>query len=106
IASSRLLFALGRRGLLNPRLGAIHPRNQTPSVAVVLIGLATAAGLILGEAILVPVTEVGSLASAFGWLMTCVSYLAMRPKPRERTIAAVGALVALALILIKVLPFV
>ena len=106
IASSRLLFALGRRGLVNPRLGTIHRRNQTPSVALVLIGLATAAGLILGEAILVPVTEVGSLASAFGWLMTCVSYLTMRPKPRECTIAVLGALVALALILIKVLPFV
>ncbi len=106
VAASRLLFALGRRGLVNPRIGSVHPRNQTPSVAVVLIGLATAAGLILGEAILVPITEVGSLASAFGWLMTCMSYLVMRPAVRERLIAIVGALVALALVLMKLLPFV
>jgi APA family basic amino acid/polyamine antiporter len=106
IASSRLVFALGRGGLVNPRLGAIHPRNQTPSVAVVLIGFATAAGLILGEAILVPATEVASLASAFGWLMTCVSYLFMRPAIRERIVATIGALVAFALILMKLLPFV
>jgi len=37
--------------------------------AILLIGAATAAGLILGEAILVPITEVGSMASAFGWLL-------------------------------------
>jgi APA family basic amino acid/polyamine antiporter len=64
VAASRLLFAVGRRGLVDQRLGYVHPRNQTPSVAVVCIGVATAACMFLGDATLVPITEVGSVASA------------------------------------------
>ena len=37
-----------------PRLGHVHARNQTPSVAVLWIGLATAACMFLGDAVLVP----------------------------------------------------
>src|ERR1039458_1762752 len=67
VAASRLLFALGRRGMVDSRAGTIHARYQTPSAAVLCIGLATAAGMLLGDAILVPVTEVGSVACAIGW---------------------------------------
>jgi hypothetical protein len=38
IAASRLLFAMGRRGLVDERLASVHPRNQTPSAAVVSVG--------------------------------------------------------------------
>src|SRR5580700_3424167 len=67
VAASRLLFALGRRGLVPSRAGRIHPQHQTPSAAVLCIGLATAACMLLGDAILVPITEVGSVACAIGW---------------------------------------
>ena len=106
IASSRLVFALGRRGLVDERLGRIHPQNQTPSVAVVCVGLATAAAALLGESILIPVTEVGSLASAIGWLATCAAYYRIEWSSRERAIAVVGALVSSSLILMKVLTWV
>src|SRR5271169_3842683 len=79
VASSRVLFALGRRGLVDRRVSTIHPRNQTPSVAVLCVGLATGACMFLGDAILVPVTEVGSVASAIGWLAACAAYFQMRP---------------------------
>src|SRR5262249_17961664 len=35
VAASRMLFALGRRGLVSARLGQVHPENRTPYVAVV-----------------------------------------------------------------------
>src|SRR3984893_6742748 len=60
VAASRLLFALGRRGMVDSRIGTIHTRYRTPSTAVLCTGLATAACMLLGDAILVPVTEVGS----------------------------------------------
>jgi amino acid transporter len=104
IASSRLLFAMGRRGLLDTRVAEIHPRNQTPSVAVICIGLATAVCMFLGDAILVPISEVGSIASAAGWLAACAAYFRMRPAPRQRMVAAVGVLVGLLMILMKVVP--
>jgi len=104
IASSRLLFAMGRRGLLDSRVAEIHPRNQTPSVAVICIGLATAVCMFLGDAILVPISEVGSIASAAGWLAACAAYFRMGPAPRERMVAAVGVLVGLLMILMKIVP--
>ncbi len=106
IAASRLLFALGRRGLVDPRLGDIHERNLTPRVAVLAAGLLTAAAALLGEAILIPITEVGSLASAFGWLAACVSWYRLESAGRERAIAALGACVALVFVLMKFLPVV
>src|ERR1700704_6144451 len=106
IAASRLLFAMGRRGLVDTRLASVHPQNQTPSAAVVWVGLATGACMFLGSAILVPITDVGSLASAIGWFAACAAYLQMHPAPREKAIAWLGALVALAMVLMKVLPFV
>ena len=104
VASSRLLFAMGRRGLMDRRVAKVHPRNQTPAVAVLCVGVATAACMFLGDAVLVPITEVGSVASASGWLAACAAYYCMKPAPRERFIALVGAAVGLMMISMKLLP--
>jgi basic amino acid/polyamine antiporter, APA family len=104
IASSRLFFALGRRGLIDQRFGRVHEKNLTPANAALFVGLLTAAGTFVGEAILIPITEVGSMASAVGWLAACAAYLAIERGPRERAIAVSGALVAFALVVMKLLP--
>ena len=106
VAASRLLFALGRRSLIDQRLGAVHPRNQTPALAVLFVGLATATAMFLGEAILVPITEVGSVAVALGWLAACAAYYRMRPVAVGRALTVLGIFVALGLVLMKLLPFV
>jgi amino acid transporter len=112
VASSRLLFAFGRNRLISPRFGLVHPRFQTPSTAVLGIGVGTLAAQFLGDAILVPVTEVGSGASAFGWLAACLSFWLVQSRgQRSKTerklmvIASFGALAAFALVLMKVLPW-
>jgi amino acid transporter len=114
VAASRLLFALGRRGLVDPRAGRIHPEHQTPSTAVLYIGIATAACMLLGDAILVPITEVGSVACAIGWAATCAAYINMgrggtlpgqsKLSAIEWSVAGFGLLVAIAMMLMKVVP--
>jgi APA family basic amino acid/polyamine antiporter len=114
IAASRLLFALGRRGLVPSRAGRIHPQHQTPSAAVLCIGLATAVCMLLGDAILVPITEVGSVACAIGWAATCAAYISLGRAGKlpgqstqsagELFVAGFGLLVALAMLLMKVVP--
>ncbi|HEY6293833.1 MAG TPA: APC family permease [Terriglobia bacterium] len=106
VASSRLLFALGRRGLAPSRLGSIHPRRRSPGTAVIALGLASGAALFLGPSILIPITEVGSMASALGWLAACGSYYRIEKRGGQRSVAVAGGAVALAMILMKILPFV
>jgi APA family basic amino acid/polyamine antiporter len=114
VAASRLLFALGRRSMVDSRTGKVHAQYQTPSAAVLCIGLATAACMLLGDAILVPVTEVGSVACAIGWSATCAACLALtRIQPgvvalsaSERTVAIFGLLVGIAMALMKLVPLV
>jgi amino acid transporter len=106
VAASRLLFAMGRRGLVDARLASVHPINQTPAAAVVAIGFATALCMFLGSAILVPISEVGSVASASGWLAVCAAYLWMKPSVVDRLVALLGALVGAAMMLMKFMPFV
>ncbi len=107
-ASTRMIFAFSRNGSIPSALSQIHPRFQTPHNAVLIIAAGTLAALFLGDALLVPVTEVGSAASAFGWLASCVSlFLLVSSSPgsvRLRAIASFGALAAFLLVLMKFLP--
>jgi APA family basic amino acid/polyamine antiporter len=106
IASSRLLFAMGRRNLLAPGLGYVHPENQTPSHAVIAVGVATAAAMLLGEAGLIPILEVGAVASAVAWMAACASYYRMKPPLSGRLAALFGLLVTSLMVLVKVVPIV
>jgi len=106
VAASRLLFALGRRGMVDSRAGLVHPQYQTPSVAVLCIGLTTGACMLLGDAILVPITEVGSVACAVGWSATCAAYLAFARSASgaERAVAWLGLAVGVAMVMMKFVP--
>jgi amino acid transporter len=116
VAASRLLFALGRRGLVDSRAGRIHSEHQTPSIAVLCVGVATGVCMLLGDAILIPVTEVGSVACAVGWAASCAAYLSLgragtlpgqiRLSPIEWLVAAVGLLVAGVMLLMKIIPWI
>ena len=104
VAASRLLFSFGRRGTIPGRFGKLHTAFQTPSFAIVAIAGGTLLGVFLGDALLVPVTEVGSMASAAGWLAACTSLAAVEPRARVRGIAAMGALVSMVLVAMKLIP--
>ncbi|MGO8796281.1 MAG: APC family permease [Candidatus Sulfotelmatobacter sp.] len=113
IVASRMLFAMGRRGLIDHRLGSIDPQYQTPSSAVLCIGVITAACMLLGDSILVPVTEVGSVAAAIGWAAACAAFLKLESEKRLRSsslraieyaVAGLALLVALAMCGMKVFP--
>jgi APA family basic amino acid/polyamine antiporter len=116
VASSRLLFAMGRRGLTDARVGQVHCQYETPSVAVLCVGFATAACMFLGDAILVPISEVGAVASAIGWSATCAACLylgagkadssGIRLSAGGRVIAVFGLLVGISMFLMKVVPLV
>lgn len=104
VASTRLVFAFGRQGTLHPVFSAVHSRYLSPAAAILGVTAATIVGLLLGDAILVPITEVGSLASSFGWFTTCLSFRLLEKNPRLRFISGFGILVSGAFLLMKILP--
>jgi basic amino acid/polyamine antiporter, APA family len=113
LTASRLVFALGRDRLIVPKLGIIHARFQTPTTAIVFCGVVTVCGALLGDSILIPVTEVGSMCSALGWAVTCIAFVKWRKtrtpdsgRAKEIRIACLGALVAVLLLSLKWIPWV
>ena len=69
--------------------------------------------MLLGDAILGPITEVGSVACAIGWAAACAACLALSRAHQtitlsttELLVAALALIVALALALMKLVPLV
>ena len=106
VAATRMLYAMGRRSLVHPSLGRVHGVFGTPVVAVSLMGALTIVASIFGDAILVPISEVGSLAVGVGWLSTCAAYLARRRggDTESAAMAWIGAAVSIAIVLMKIVP--
>src|SRR6266571_4550596 len=107
VAATRLLYALGRRGMVHPSIGTIDPRYGTPSIAILLVSVLTAAAAFLGDALLVPITEVGSAVSGVGWCAACLAFIALARRNGNRqgtTIAAAGVLVSVVIVLMKLIP--
>jgi basic amino acid/polyamine antiporter, APA family len=104
VAASRLLFAYGRRGTIAPAFARIHAVNLTPTVAIFAVAGATVIGLLLGDSLLVPVTEVGSMAAALGWFAACISFFVVESRTGLRAVAALGMAVSMLLILMKLVP--
>jgi amino acid transporter len=111
VAATRMLYAIGRRNLVHPSLGRVHAEFGTPVVAISLMSALTVAAAMFGDAILVPITEVGSLAVGVGWLSACAAYLARRGRndwdthAKESALFAwAGASVSAAIVLMKIVP--
>jgi basic amino acid/polyamine antiporter, APA family len=108
ITATRLLFAMGRRNLLDSRLAIVDERFKTPKVAIAFAGCITAVASFVGQAVLIPISEVGSLAAAIGWLATCLAFLSGAGKAADslelRLVGYSGAAVASMLIVMKVVP--
>jgi amino acid transporter len=103
VAATRIFFALGRDGSFPRIFGEVHQRNRTPWAAVLLVGVVTIAASFGGDRLLVAISEVGSFASAIGWLATSSSLLKIG-RGQERAVAFVGVLVAASFALLKILP--
>jgi len=107
VAATRLLYALGRRGLVHPALGDVNPRFGTPAPAIVLVTVLAGAAAFLGDALLVPISEVGAAVAGVGWCAACLTFIALARRSGDGSgtrMAAAGVLVSSAIVLMKVIP--
>jgi amino acid transporter len=109
LSASRLVFALGRAGMVAKGLASVDAETGTPTRAILFVGILAAAACFLGKAVLVPISEVGSFAFAVGWLAACAAYC-RRAEVGSRVsrwmLGGSGVVVSLLMIVMKLLPFV
>ena len=80
IGASRLMYAMGRSGMLPRWFGKVHPRFRTPSNAIAFIGAVSVVAPFLGEGALGWLVDSGSPSIVLTYLMVCVVFLVLRRK--------------------------
>ncbi|BFN04178.1 APC family permease [Clostridium tetani] len=77
-ATARILLAMGRKGQLPEKFKELDKNNGTPKTANILMATLTIIGPFLGKNMLVPLTNVSSLAFIFACFMVSLACLRMR----------------------------
>ena len=78
LAGTRVLFALGRGQIIHPAFGKTHQRFGTPSAAILVCGIVTFLGALLGKPAIIILLNVGSFCIALAFLGVALSVIKMR----------------------------
>jgi amino acid transporter len=113
VGASRAVYALARSGMLPGWLGHLHPRFNTPYMAILLIGSFSCISPLFGRQILIWLIDAGGLAVIIAYGMVAASFLVLRrrepemPRPfraAKGNVIGVTALVLSILLLLVYLP--
>ena len=83
VASTRVIFAMGRAKYLPPFFARIHPRYKTPYGAIFLVGGICVLSPLLGKNALVWFVNASALGSVLAYLAVTISFLLLRRKEPE-----------------------
>ena len=104
MASSRLLFSMGRARLLPAWFGTIDPIRGTPRNALLFTGAASLLAPWFGREVIVWVVDMAAVGTACGYLYTCLAALSVTHRPRERVEAVLGALLSAGFLVLLLVP--
>jgi len=71
LAGSRLLFAMSRAQILPATFGKLHPKHNTPHVAIIFTVIISAVAPWFGREVLVWVVDMSSIGVSIAYLYTC-----------------------------------
>jgi amino acid transporter len=80
IASTRILFAMGRARILPQIFSRVHPRFGSPSFAVIFVGIIGTLGALLGRGAILPIVNANSNAFAVAFFFTCLGVIKLRQR--------------------------
>jgi APA family basic amino acid/polyamine antiporter len=80
LGATRVIFAMGRAKMLPPVFGRVHPKYQTPTAAIVLVGLITCLSPLLGKSALVWFVDASAFGTVVAYCMVACSFVALRKK--------------------------
>ncbi len=112
VAASRLLFSLGRGGMLPHWFAGVHPTHHTPQNALLFVGVISLIGPFVGKFALTPIVNTSSFVFTVALAVTCAASIRLRrtagtlDRPYRAPTAALyaGAIISLVLLLLMVLP--
>ncbi len=112
VASSRLLFSLGRGGMLPHWFAGVHPIHHTPKNALLFVGAISLAGPFVGKFALAPIVNTSSFVFTVALAVTCAASIRLRQsaagldRPYRAPTSALyaGAVVSVMLLLLMILP--
>src|SRR5690625_1884228 len=73
LAASRLLFAMSRAKILPRAFGELHPKYNTPHIAIIFTLVISAAAPWFGREALVWVVDMSSIGVSIAYLYTCIT---------------------------------
>lgn len=77
-AGSRVLFSMARSGMLPKWFAKVHPRYNTPSNAVLFIGLTSCIAPFFGKVLMSWISNAASLSTVVAYCLVAVSFLVLR----------------------------
>jgi len=80
LGATRVIFAMGRAKMLPPVFGKVHPKYQTPTAAIILVGLITCLSPLLGKSALVWFVDASAFGTVVAYCMVACSFVALRKK--------------------------
>ncbi len=112
IASTRLIFAMGRGGLLPHWFARVHPVHHTPMNAILFVGAISLFGPFIGKAAMSPIVNSASLAFTSVFTVTCLAAIRLRrtapsmirPYKVSKTTLYAGAVVSALLVCLMIFP--
>ncbi len=78
IGASRVIFALSRARMIPPELSGVHPQFDSPSAAILLVGVLGAIGVVLGEGAISPMVNVATICFGIAFGLVSLSVIRLR----------------------------
>ncbi len=111
LASSRLLFGMGRAQVLPGWFSRLHTTHRTPINALVFTGIVSLIAPWMGREVILWVVDMSAVGTSVGYLYTCVAAFVLarelgseRSASRIKLYAALGALLSAGFIVLLCVP--
>ena len=109
LASTRVVFSMGRGGLLPRWFGEISDKYRTPKNSILFVGGITIISSFFGKSFLLPIVTVSSLGFTCAWFICCYAAIDLRRtapdmrrpyKVKHKSTLYLGAIVSAVLVIL------
>jgi amino acid transporter len=83
VGATRVLFSMGRAKMLPAAFGRVHPKHESPTAAIILVGFITCISPLMGKSALVWFVDASAFGTVVAYFMVALSFLALRRSEPE-----------------------